>query len=80
MSVAVRLAVIGLFALALQATSSLAQVPGYVRIKLVKAGVVMGAGGIAAATTHSGFPVSAWVSQLEHPSAVWKGGLQVYVR
>jgi hypothetical protein len=45
MSVAVRLAVIGLFALALQPTSSLAQAPGYVRVKLVKAGVVMGAGG-----------------------------------
>jgi lipid-binding SYLF domain-containing protein len=54
MSVAVRLAVIGLFALALQATSSLAQAPGYVRVKLVKAGVVMGAGDGSGVLTYRG--------------------------
>ena len=41
----IRLAVITLFALVLPATSSLAQAPGYVRVKLVKAGLVLGAGG-----------------------------------
>jgi hypothetical protein len=45
---------IGLFALALQTTSSLAQAPGYVRVKLVKAGVVMGAGGGSGVLTYRG--------------------------
>ena len=40
MSSATRVAVIALFALTLPATPSLAQAPGYVRVKFVKAGVM----------------------------------------
>ena len=45
MSSAIRVAVTALFALSLPATPSLAQAPGYVRVKFVKAGVMVGAGG-----------------------------------
>jgi hypothetical protein len=45
MSRVVRLALLALFAVVLPTTSSLAQAPGYVRVKLVKAGLVVGAGG-----------------------------------
>jgi hypothetical protein len=50
----IRLAVITLFALVLPATSSLAQAPGYVRVKLVKAGLVVGAGGGSGVLTYRG--------------------------
>jgi hypothetical protein len=49
-----RLAVIALFALFVQATPSLAQAPGYVRVKLVKAGVLAGAGGGSGVLTYRG--------------------------
>jgi hypothetical protein len=45
MSSAIRLTVIALFAVILPVTSSFAQAPGYVRVKFVKAGLVVGAGG-----------------------------------
>jgi hypothetical protein len=45
MSSAIRLAVIALFAVIVPVTSSLAQAPGYVRVKFVKAGLMVGAGG-----------------------------------
>jgi hypothetical protein len=45
MSSTIRLALIALFAVVLPAASSLAQAPGYVRVKFVKAGVMVGAGG-----------------------------------
>ena len=54
MSSAVRLAVITSFAIVLQATSSLAQAPGYVRVKFVKAGVMAGAGGGSGVLTYRG--------------------------
>jgi hypothetical protein len=54
MSSAIRLAVITLFALVFPATSSLAQAPGYVRAKFVKAGVMVGAGGGSGVLTYRG--------------------------
>jgi hypothetical protein len=45
MSSAIRLAMVAFFAVLLPATSSLAQAPGYVRVKFVKAGLMVGAGG-----------------------------------
>src|SRR6266404_9658429 len=42
---AFRVAVIALFAVVVPATSSLGQAAGYVRVKFVKAGLMMGAGG-----------------------------------
>jgi hypothetical protein len=45
MSFAIRLAAVTLFAVVFSATSSLAQAPGYVRVKFVKAGLMIGAGG-----------------------------------
>ena len=50
----IRLAVIALFALVLPATSSLAQAPGYVRVKLVKAGLMVGAGGGSGVLSYRG--------------------------
>ena len=50
----IRLAVITLFALILPATSSLGQAPGYVRVKFVKAGVMVGAGGGSGVLTYRG--------------------------
>ncbi|MBR1279904.1 hypothetical protein JQ624_35300 [Bradyrhizobium sp. AUGA SZCCT0283] len=50
----VRLAAIVLFAAVLSATSSLAQAPGYVRVKLVKAGLMAGAGGGSGVLTYRG--------------------------
>jgi hypothetical protein len=50
----IRLAVIALFALVLPATSSLAQAPGHVRVKFVKAGVMVGAGGGSGILTYRG--------------------------
>src|SRR5712664_1764835 len=50
----IRLAVIALFAVVLPAASSLAQAPGYVRVKFVKAGVMVGAGGGSGVLTYRG--------------------------
>ena len=41
----VRLAVLALFVVVLPATSALAQATGYVRVKMLKAGLLVGAGG-----------------------------------
>jgi hypothetical protein len=46
--------VITLFALVLPAASSLAQAPGYVRVKFVKAAVMVGAGGGSGVLTYRG--------------------------
>jgi hypothetical protein len=54
MSRIVRLAAVALFAAILPATSSLAQAPGYVRVKLVKAGLMVGAGGGNGVLTYRG--------------------------
>ena len=54
MSSAFRLAVIALSALVFSTASSLAQAPGYVRVKLVKAGVMVGAGGGSGVLTYRG--------------------------
>src|SRR5258705_8908203 len=50
----VRVAVIALFGLALPVTPSLAQAPGYVRVKFLKAGVMVGAGGGSGVLTYRG--------------------------
>lgn len=49
-----RFAMIALFAIVLPATSSLAQTSGYVRVKLVKAGLVAGGGGGSGVLTYGG--------------------------
>jgi hypothetical protein len=54
MSSAIRHALIALFAVVLPLTSSLAQAPGYVRVKFVKAGVMVGAGGGSGVLTYRG--------------------------
>src|SRR5882757_11190562 len=54
MSSTIRLALIALFAIVLPAASSLAQAPGYVRVKFVKAGLVVGAGGGSGVLTYRG--------------------------
>src|SRR3981189_3643793 len=54
MSSKIRLAVLTLFALVLPAASSFAQAPGYVRVKFVKAGVMVGAGGGSGVLTYHG--------------------------
>src|SRR6202040_4260624 len=54
MASAIRLAMIALFAALLPATSSLAQAPGYVRLKFVKAGLVVGAGAGSGVLTYRG--------------------------
>jgi hypothetical protein len=54
MSSAVRLAVIALVAVVLSTPSSLAQAPGYVRVKFVKAGLMVGAGGGSGVLTYRG--------------------------
>ena len=54
MSSIVRLAVVALFAAVLPATSAFAQAPGYVRVKLVKAGLMVGAGGGSGVLTYRG--------------------------
>src|SRR5882724_6558201 len=50
----IRIAVVALFAVVLPTTSSLAQAPGYVRVKLVKAGLMVGAGGGSGVLTYRG--------------------------
>jgi hypothetical protein len=54
MSSAIRVAVIALFAVVLPATSSLAQAAGHVRVKFVKAGLMVGAGGGSGVLTYRG--------------------------
>jgi hypothetical protein len=54
MSPTVRLAAITLFAVVLSTPSSLAQAPGYVRVKFVKAGLMVGAGGGSGVLTYRG--------------------------
>jgi hypothetical protein len=54
MSSAIRLALIALFAVLFPATSSLAQAPGYVQLKFVKAGLMVGAGGGRGVLTYRG--------------------------
>jgi len=54
MSWVARLAVLALLAVVLPATPSLAQAPGYVRVKLVKAGLMVGAGGGSGVLTYRG--------------------------
>ena len=54
MSGIIRFAVATLFAVVLPATLSLAQAPGYVRVKLVKAGLMVGAGGGSGVLTYRG--------------------------
>jgi hypothetical protein len=49
----VRLALLALF-IVLPATPSLAQAPGYVRLKLVKAGLMLGTGGGSGVLTYRG--------------------------
>src|SRR5260221_12567172 len=54
MSSAVRLAVIVLFAVVFSTLPSLAQAPGFVRVKLLKAGLMVGAGGGSGVLTYRG--------------------------
>jgi hypothetical protein len=54
MSSIVRLAVITLFAVVLSTPVSLAQAPGYVRVKFVKAGLMVGAGRGSGVLTYRG--------------------------
>ncbi len=54
MSVAIRLVAIALFAVVLSAAESLAQAPGYVRVKFVKAGAIVGAGSGSGVLTYRG--------------------------
>jgi hypothetical protein len=54
MSSAIRLAVIALFAILLPASSSLAQAPGYVQLKFVKAALMVGAGAGSGVLTYRG--------------------------
>lgn len=54
MSVTIRLVVIALFTVVLSATESIAQVSGYVRVKFVKASVMMGAGGGSGVLAYGG--------------------------
>jgi hypothetical protein len=51
---AIRLAAVTLFAVVFSVTSSLAQAPGYVRLKFVKAGLMVGAGGGRGVLTYRG--------------------------
>jgi hypothetical protein len=51
---AIRLVMIALFASALPVTPSLAQVPGHVRVKFVKAGLMVGAGSGSGVLTYRG--------------------------
>jgi len=53
-SSAIRIAVITFFAVVLPATSGLAQASGYVRVKILKAGVIVGAGGGSGVLTYRG--------------------------
>ena len=54
MSFAIQIATVALFAVVCSATSSLAQAPGYVRVKIVKAALMVGAGGGSGVLTYRG--------------------------
>jgi hypothetical protein len=54
MSSAIRLVLVTLFAVAVPATSSFAQASGYVQVKFVKAGLIVGAGGGRGVLTYRG--------------------------
>jgi hypothetical protein len=54
MSSAIRLVVIALIAVDLSTASSIAQAPGYVRVKFVKAALMVGAGGGSGVLTYRG--------------------------
>ena len=54
MSGIVRLVTVTLFVVVLSVTSSFAQAPGYVRLKLVKAALMVGAGGGSGVLTYRG--------------------------
>ena len=54
MSGIVRLVTVTLFVVVLSATSSFAQAPGHVRLKLVKAALMVGAGGGSGVLTYRG--------------------------
>jgi hypothetical protein len=54
MSFAIRIAVIALSAVVLSTAPSFAQAPGYVRVKLVKAGLMLGTGGGSGVLTYRG--------------------------
>jgi hypothetical protein len=54
MSATIRLAAIALFAVVLSTAEALAQAPGYVRVKFVKAGVMVGAGAGSGVLTYRG--------------------------
>jgi len=82
MSSTIRLALIALFALVLPVKSSLAQAPGHVRVKLVKAALMAGAGRGSGVLTYRGrdypFRISGLSLGLQRVllSAGWKDGLQ----
>ena len=63
-AIAAYLAAIAVFAFAVPATSSRAQAPGYVRVKLVKAGLMVGAAGGSGVLTYRGRDYSFRVSGL----------------
>jgi hypothetical protein len=54
MSWRVRIAVVAVLAVVLPATSSVAQAPGYVRVKLLKAGLMVGGGAGSGILTYRG--------------------------
>ena len=54
MPFAIRVAVIAFFAVVVPVTSSFAQASGYVRVKFVKAGLMIGAGGGNGVLTYRG--------------------------
>jgi hypothetical protein len=54
MSSTIRLVVIALIAVVLSTASSIAQAPGYVRVKFVKAALMVGAGGGSGVLTYRG--------------------------
>lgn len=54
MSAMIRLVVVAFFAVVLSATELLAQASGYVRVKFVKAGLMLGAGGGTGVLTYRG--------------------------
>src|SRR4051812_39252837 len=54
MSFVVRVAMVAVCVLVLSTASSLAQAPGYVRVKLLKAGLMVGAGGGSGVLTYRG--------------------------
>ena len=58
---AARLAVLALLAVVLPTTSPHAQAPGYVNVKLVEAGLMVGAGGGSGVLTYRGRDYPSWL-------------------